>query len=120
MALIQRLPVSTPVLPVGSLERERLGDLATERQVEDGPDAVSPAFIRTVAEAQATLPPGRDDGVVFGSLTDRVVDPRLFGARLPADRIELYDGGHELFSSSARTRHLPTVLDALSRGPAAL
>lgn len=120
LALLQRLPISRPVVPVGTFEREDLGELATDRQLAEGPDAASPLFIRTIAEAQATLPPGRDDAVVFGTLTDRIVDPRLFGKRVPADHIRLYDGGHELFSSRSRTRHLPTVLDALARGPAAL
>jgi hypothetical protein len=76
-------------------------------------------FIDTISEAQSMLPPARETPVAFGTLTDRIVYPRLLG-RLPADRIRLYDGGHELFSSPAREALTPTVLDALSRGPAAL
>ncbi|WP_276270803.1 alpha/beta fold hydrolase [Haloarcula litorea] len=117
---ITSLPVSRPVIPTGSLEPEAIGDLATDEQLADGPDAGSPAFFRTVREAHAALPPAREDAVAFCTLTDRVVDPRAVGERLPADRIRLYDGGHELFSSSARDRHVGTVLDALERGPSAL
>jgi pimeloyl-ACP methyl ester carboxylesterase len=119
LGILSRLPVSKPVVPTGNLKRQYLGDLSTTQQVEDAPDAASPAFLRTVDHAQSTLPPARDDAVAFGTLTDRIVDPRAM-ARLPADRIRLYDGGHELFSSPARERHVETVLDALERGPAAL
>ncbi len=114
---IRRLPVSRPMVPGGEFEREHLGDLATETQVEDAAEAVSPAFLRTIHRAQQTLPPAHENAVAFCTLTDRVVDPRAVGYRLPADRIRLYDGGHELFSSSAREHHVPTVLDALERGP---
>ena len=117
---ISRLPISKPIVPGGDLKREHLGDHATSEQVADAPEAVSPAFLRTIGRAQRTLPPGRANAAAFCTLTDRVVDPRAVGGRLPADRIRLYDGGHELFSSSARERHVPTVLDALDRGPAAL
>ncbi|MBX0297164.1 alpha/beta hydrolase [Haloarcula nitratireducens] len=117
---LSRLPITEPFLPTGTLEREAIGDLATEAQMRDGPDAASPAFLRTTRRAHASLPPARENAVAFCSLTDRIVDPRAIGERLPADRIRLYDGGHELFSSSARDRHIDTVLDALERGPDAL
>ena len=120
LGAIRRVPLSRPVIPTGTLSREHLGELATAQQVEDAPDSISPAFLRTIDRAQSTLPPAREDAVAFGTLTDRVVDPRALGARLPADRIRLYDGGHELFSSAARERHVDTALDALDDGPAAL
>jgi hypothetical protein len=61
-----------------------------------------------------------DDAVVFASLTDEVVSLRAIGARVNADNVVLYEGGHELFSSTGRERHLDTVLGALESGPAAL
>ncbi|MDS0277622.1 alpha/beta hydrolase [Halomicroarcula sp. S1AR25-4] len=117
---IASLPVRTPFIPTGALEAEAIGNLATAAQLADGPDAASPAFLRTTRRAHATLPPARENAVAFCTLTDTVVDPRAIGERLPADRIRLYDGGHELFSSSSRDRHVDTVLDALTDGPAAL
>lgn len=120
LGVLARLPISKPVVPTGNLKRQYLGDLATATQIEDAPDAASPAFLRATGRAQQSLPPARSNAVAFGTLTDRVVDPRAMGARLPADRIRLYDGGHELFSSPSRERHVETVMDALERGPAAL
>jgi len=61
-----------------------------------------------------------DDAVVFASLTDEVVSTRAIGARVNADNVVLYEGGHELFSSTSRDRHLDTVLAAMESGVAAL
>jgi len=119
LSVIRSLPITKPFVPTGTLEREYLGEFATAQQVDDAPDTVSPVFMRTTKRAHDTLPPARENAVAFTTLTDRVVDPRAVG-RLPADRIRLYDGGHELFSSASRERHMETVLDAMERGPAAL
>lgn len=117
---IASLPISTPLIPVDSLDAEAIGDLATARQIAEGPSKFSPAFIRTILAAQRSLPPARDNAAALCSLTDSVVDPRAVGHRLPADRIRLYDGGHEFFSSSGREDTVETVLDALQQGPEAL
>ena len=117
---VTALPTAKPLLPFSDLEAGALGDLATDQQVADSPTAASPAFLRTVDEAQQRLPRARDDAVAFCTLTDAIVDPRAVGHRFPADRIRLYDGGHELFSSSARERLVGTVLDTLAGGPDAL
>jgi hypothetical protein len=61
-----------------------------------------------------------NDAVVFASLTDEVVSLRAMGARVNADNVVLYEGGHELFASTSRERHLDTVLAALDSGAAAL
>jgi len=61
-----------------------------------------------------------DDAVVFASLTDEIVSLRAIGARVNADNVVLYEGGHELFSSTSRERHVDTVIAALESGPAAL
>jgi len=118
--VLRSLPIEKPVLSSGNLEPAALGDLATDEQAADGPDGSSPAFLRTVDRAQRALPAAREEAVAFCTLTDAIVDPRAVGHRLPADRIRLYDGGHELFSSTARTDLVDTVLDTLERGPTAL
>ncbi|MFQ3293738.1 MAG: hypothetical protein ACI9EZ_001967 [Halobacteriales archaeon] len=61
-----------------------------------------------------------DDAVVFCSLSDTVVSLGAIGARLNADNVVLYEGGHELFASTSREQHLPTLLAALEEGDAAL
>ncbi|MFB9810057.1 alpha/beta hydrolase [Haloarcula sebkhae] len=117
---IASLPMTKPFIPIDTLDADAIGDLATTQQLADAPSSVSPAFLRTVFRAQRSLPPARDTAAAFCSLTDTIVDPRAVGERLPADRIRLYDGGHELFSSSGREHTVETVLDALQRGPDAL
>lgn len=117
--LLVALPTGRPVIPVPT-DREALGEFATDEQVADVPDRIAPAFLRTVADAQARLPPFRDDSVVFCTLSDRVVGVGAIGERAPADRVALYDGGHELFSASGRDRAVERVLAALDAGPSAL
>ena len=117
--LFVSLPTARPVIPA-PIEPAALGDLATAEQVAQGPDKLSPAFLRTVAEAQGQLPPLRDDSVVFCSLSDRVVGVDAIGDHAPANRIVLYDGGHECFSSSSRDETVERVLAVLADGPGAL
>lgn len=113
------LPTERPVIPA-PIEPEGLGDLATAEQVAEGPDRIAPAFLRTVGESQARLPPLRDDSVVFCSLSDRVVAVDAIGDHAPADRTVIYDGGHEFFSSSSRDETIEQVLAVLADGPDAL
>ncbi|WP_123539195.1 alpha/beta hydrolase [Halosimplex salinum] len=117
--LVRSLPTDRPVVPV-PFEEGALGDLATERQRAEGPDRIAPAFLRTVADAQARLPPFRDDSVVFCSLADSVVGVGAIGEHAPAERTVLFDGGHECFSSSSRDRTVDWLLAVLDEGPEAL
>jgi hypothetical protein len=116
---VASLPTARPVIPV-PFEEGALGDLATERQRAEGPDRIAPAFLRTVADAQMRLPDFRTDSVVFCSLRDSVVGVDAIGEHAPAERTVLYDGGHELFSSSSRDRTVEWVRAVLADGPAAL
>jgi hypothetical protein len=117
--LLVALPTSRPIIPVPD-DPGALGDLATERQLADGADYAAPAFLRTIIDAQERLPPFREDSVVFCSLQDRVVGIDAIGARAPAARTVLYDGGHEFFSSSGRERTVEAVLATLADGPEAV
>jgi len=122
-SLLQRvlvaLPTSRPMIPVPD-DPDAIGDLATEQQLADGADFAAPAFLRTIVDAQERLPPMREDAVVFCSLQDRVVGVDAIGARAPAERTVLYDGGHEFFSSSGREDTVEAVLAALAEGPDAV
>ena len=117
--LLVSLPTARPVIPVPD-DPDALGDLATERQLAEGPDTIAPAFLRTVADAQARLPDFREDSVVFCSLVDRVVGIDAIGEHAPIERTVLYDGGHEFFTSSSRDRTVEWVLATLADGPDAL
>ncbi|ACV46313.1 MULTISPECIES: alpha/beta fold hydrolase [Halomicrobium] len=114
--LFASIPGNAKLLPSGVSDRSLIGEHATDEQLADGPDRVSPAFLRATKRAHRTLPESDDEAVVFCSLTDRVVSTRAIGQRMPAARTVLYDGGHELFSSRSRDEHVPTLLSALERG----
>jgi len=122
-SLLQRvlvaLPTGRPVIPVPT-DPDALGELVTDEQLADGPDRASPAFLRAVVDAQERLPPFREDSVVFCSLRDRVVGVDAIGRHAPAERVVVYDGGHEFFSSTGRERTVEWVLATLADGPDAL
>lgn len=117
--LVVRLPTTKPFVSSG-ISRTDIGELKLKSELEDGPDATSPAFLRMVRDAQQTLPPFRDDDVVFFTPTDRVVDVHAIGERTPADNLRPYDGGHEFFASESRERTLTEVLAVLDEGPEAI
>ncbi|GAA0662544.1 alpha/beta hydrolase [Natronoarchaeum mannanilyticum] len=117
--VLTRLPISRPILPAGLDDPALLGDLTTDRQLADSPDA-APTFLRETRRAHEQLPAIDDEAVVFCSLRDRVVGTRAIGERMPAERVRLYDGGHELFSSSSRAERIDDVLAAVREGPAGL
>ncbi|MFC3957897.1 alpha/beta fold hydrolase [Halovivax cerinus] len=113
---VAAVPVDVPVLPVGQFDRDVLGSRATDHQLATQPRWVSPAFVDATLHAQRELLDIDHDAVVFCSLRDRVVDLGAIGERVPSDRIVLYDGGHELFSSDARERYVDPLLTALEGG----
>jgi hypothetical protein len=112
--LLLRLPTARSVIPVPQ-DPALVGDLATERQLRAIPEGIAPAFLRTIHDAQERLPSLRANSVVFCTLTDGVVSVSAVGERTPADRIRLYDGAHEFFSSSGRSAVADRVVDALGR-----
>jgi hypothetical protein len=115
--LLERLPVSRSILPGGVDDRRLIGDLTTDDQLAKAPNA-APTFLRETHQAHERLPPIHDDAVVFCTLRDQIVSTRAIGERVPADRTYLYDGGHELFSSSSRDDRIEDVLAAVRDGPA--
>ncbi|WP_440770452.1 alpha/beta fold hydrolase [Natronorubrum sp. DTA28] len=116
LEVASKLPTTLPCLPAGEMGREALGELATDHQIATTPDWVSPAFVRETRRAQEELLTIDHDAVVFCSLRDPVVSLRPIGERVPAEHVVLYDGGHELFSSASRERHVETLLAALEDG----
>ncbi|NUB93092.1 alpha/beta hydrolase [Haloterrigena sp. SYSU A558-1] len=117
---VSKLPTTLPCLPVSGLDREAIGEEATDHQLETTPNWVSPAFVRETRRAQEELLTIDHDAVVFCSLRDPVISLRPIGERVPAEHVVLYDGGHELFSSASRDRHVETLLAALEDGAAAV
>lgn len=113
------IPTARPIIPVPD-DPGAIGDIATERQIAEGPDSIAPAFLRTIVAAQGRLPPFREESAVFCSLQDRVVGIDAIGERAPAARTVLYDGGHEFFSSSPRDETVEWVLAVLADGPDAV
>jgi pimeloyl-ACP methyl ester carboxylesterase len=117
---IVRIPTATPVVPSGTSTRDAIGELATDRQLAEGPTRAAPSFLREVREAQRERPPVAEDAVVFCSLSDNVVGIRAIGEAVPAERTVIYDGGHELFSSPSRADHIDRLLAVVADGTAAL
>ena len=117
---VAKLPTTFPCLPVGDMDRTALGSKATDHQIATTPSWVSPAFVRETRRAQDELLTIDHDAVVFCSLRDPVVSLRAIGERVPAEHVVLYDGGHELFSSGSRERHVDTLLAALEDGAEAV
>lgn len=109
--LVLSLPVSRPFIPA-PVEPELLGGLA-EEQDATAPSKMSPAWVRTMAAAQDSLPDVDPDDVVFYSSDDEIVSPGAIEAHAAADQLERYDGGHELFASEGREAAAERVVDAL-------
>jgi predicted alpha/beta hydrolase family esterase len=111
--LLFRLPTARPVIPT-PIDPAALGGLATEAD-RTAPDRLSPAWIRTMRDAQASLPPLGDGDVVFYSPDDQVVDPAAVERHATANQRHAYDGGHELFASEGREGLADRVVEALER-----
>ena len=113
---VSLVPTAFPCLPVGGMDREALGERATDHQLATLPAWVSPAFVRETRHAQQDLLTIDHDAVVFCSLRDPVISLRPIGERVPAEHVVLYDGGHELFSAATRDRYVDLLLEALEDG----
>jgi len=88
---------------------------AGKAETEEGEDATA-----TPTDLPSPHWSVEDDAVVFCSLSDEVVSLNAIGARVNADSVVLYEGGHELFASTSREQHVPTLLAALEEGADAL
>jgi hypothetical protein len=119
MPLFLRLPTAKPFFEV---ERDvsAIGDLKDPDEYAEGPTGVSPAFLRTILDAQSRLPAFDADDVVFCTLTDEVVGVQAIGRHTPAANLRPYDGGHEFFASSGREAVVADLLNALESGPDAV
>ncbi|WP_339102739.1 alpha/beta fold hydrolase [Haloterrigena salinisoli] len=117
---VSKLSTTLPCIPVRGLDREAIGEEATDHQLETTPNWISPAFVRETRRAQEELLTIDHDAVVFCSLRDPVVSLRPIGERVPAEHVVLYDGGHELFSSASRERYVEILLAALADGAEAV
>lgn len=98
---LARIPVSRRLIPLPN-DPSALGDLKPGDERGPADDGISPAWVGAVRSAQRRLPAFRPGSVVYCSLSDRVVSTRAIGRRSPAERVRLYDGGHEFFASTGR------------------
>lgn len=109
--LLFSLPTSLRFVPT-PVETDVLGGLAEEQDVT-APSRLSPGWMRTMTDAQASLPPISDDDVVFYCPDDQVVSPAAIEAHASADQRHAYDGGHEFFACSDRETVVEDVLSAI-------
>lgn len=110
--LIPRLPTAARLIPIRT-EREEIGSLLTEDEWSRLPKRISPAFVTAVYRAQQRRPPVDGSAVVFVSLRDTIVGLEAVGSAVDRDRVRLYDGAHQLFSSTGRERATERVVGAL-------
>ena len=110
LALVRRLGLNIPLLPI-DYGREEIGDMATEADWESVPKRATPVWLREILKAQENMPPIQQSSVVFCSLKDTVVSLKAIGER--ASNVILYDGHHELYSSSDRELYREELLKAL-------
>lgn len=119
VSLLMRLPTRRRLLPA-EFDREDLGELASDLQVQGVPDRVAPTFLREAKRAQFRLPPFHEDTVVFYTPEDPVVSAEAIRNRTPEANAVVYEGGHELFNSPAREDHIEVLLAAIDGGAVAL
>jgi hypothetical protein len=110
LALVRRLGLNIPLIPI-DFGREEVGDLATEADWESMPKRATPVWLREILKAQKNMPPMQQSSVVFCSLKDTVVSLKAIGEK--ASNVILYDGHHELYSSSSRELYREELLKAL-------
>lgn len=115
-SLVSKLGLDAKFIPSGVDDRRAIGELATDRQLADVPETVSPRFIREASRGHEDRPAIDDHAVVFCSLRDEVVSVRAIGEGADADQIQVYEGGHELFSSRRRDEYVDELLAAVDGG----
>ncbi|WP_277552516.1 alpha/beta hydrolase [Halobaculum limi] len=108
--LLRRLPTSRELVSVDP-DRDVLGSLADESARDS--TGLAPSFVREIRRAQTSLPEATDAETAFCTLTDGLVGTDAIGERLPAERIRLYDGGHECFASEDREAIVADVVESL-------
>jgi len=110
--LVPRLPISWPILPTKT-RREELGAALSDAGWAAVPKRVAPTTITAIEAGMQTRPPIDADAVVFTTLADTIVSHAAIADAVTSDQIELYDGGHQLFSTADRDAHLDRVAAAL-------
>jgi hypothetical protein len=120
LSVLSRIPTRRPLIPTGGSERQELGDQATRTQLREGPAWLAPSFLREIQRAHERRPSIDRDAVVFCSPRDAIVSVRAIVEAVSFDQLVFYDGGHELFSSSARESYRGTLLATVEDGIDAL
>mgnify|MGYP000678185949 CR=1 FL=1 len=119
LSLLMRIPTRRTIVPA-PFTGDMLGDLARPDQVEDLPDGIAPTFLREGKRAQERLPPFDPEAGVFYTPQDPIGSGPAISERTPEANAVVYEGGHDLFNSSAREAHLETLLAAVGDGVDAL
>lgn len=107
--LIHRFPIGVPIVPA-QIDPALRGARLTVEAARAQPDRLTPAFLAAVDQAQQERPPIDDAAVVFVSLSDQVIGIRAIGEAVSADQVEVYQGGHEVFSSAGREGIVERIL----------
>lgn len=112
--LIHRFPIGRRIVPA-NIDPAARGARLTVDAAEAQPDRLTPAFLAAIDDAQRSRPPIDDAATVFVSLSDEVIGIRAIGDAVSAGQIEVYPGGHELFSAAGRAGIVERILDVAER-----
>lgn len=112
--LIHRFPVRIRIVPA-AIDPDLRGARLTVEAAEAQPDRLTPAFLAAIDQAQESRPPIDDGATVFVSLSDEVIGIRAIGDAVTADQVEVYPGGHEVFSAAGREGIVERIVDAAAR-----
>lgn len=110
LRLVSKIGLGIPFLPI-DFSREEIGELTVESDWESVPKRATPVWLREIMKAQQNMPPLQRNSVVFCSLKDTVISLKAIGER--TNHVILYDGYHELFSSSNREVYREELVNAL-------
>lgn len=111
--IVPWLPIRARILPVRA-SRSEIGGRVTDEGWAALPRRISPVTVTEIHRAQRERPPIADDAVVFCSLRETIVSLQAIGEAVTPEQVRLYDGGHELFSSTDRRAATREVLAAFA------
>lgn len=110
--LIRHLPSGWRIIPV-AIEPDAVGARMRSAAAEAMPSRLSPAFLAAVDSGQRTRPQIGENAVVFLCLTDEIVGVRAIEKAVSPEQLELFEGGHEVFSVAGRAQAVNRVGEAL-------
>lgn len=113
-AIIRHVSIGWQIVPV-SIDPSVVGARMRAAAAEAMPSRLSPAFLAAVDRGQRTRPAIDRDAVVFVCIADGLVGVDAIGKAVSPEQLELFTGGHEIFSVAGRESVVNRVAAAIER-----